>query len=42
MDVMDYLPYTGFMQNDEETIAIMTKAATIVPKACDILGISLR
>ncbi|CAL8121994.1 unnamed protein product [Orchesella dallaii] len=41
MDVLDYVPFTGFLQNDEETIAIMTKAATIVPKACDILGISL-
>ncbi|ODM90603.1 hypothetical protein Ocin01_16078 [Orchesella cincta] len=41
MDVLDYVPFTGFLKNDEETIAIMTKAATIVPKACDILGISL-
>lgn len=42
MDVMEYVPYSGFLQNDEETVAIMAKAATIVPKACDILGISLR
>lgn len=32
----------SFRKNDDETIQIMQKAAEVVPKACDILGISLR
>jgi hypothetical protein len=34
--------FMEFNRNDRITIQIMAKAATIVPKACDILGISLR
>jgi len=31
-----------FKKDDSITIQIMANAASIVPKACDILGISLR